>query len=441
MHSNWSTEELVPIGSLRPYGVMLRRRSRRHISKLQRSLRRFGQVAPIIVSSSNEIIDGHAVWEALKANNSAEIRVVRVTHLNESEIRALRLQLNRAAQNSVWQKPELKAEIESLLEIGFDLDDTGFETAEIDGLLNLDIPDANVIETGEEIPAVAKLAVSEVGQIFQLDNHRLGCGDAGDEAFVRSVCNNSYADCVFTDPPYNLRIPGVVSGEGKHQHNNFVQASGEMSRPEFGTFLRERLEVLRVCCAAHAVLFVCTDWRHTLELLTAAEQLGLPHLNTCVWGKTNPGMGAPWRSQHEFVHVFKASDAAYRNNVELGRFGRNRSNLWIYGGMTAFSRDRDVLLSSHPTVKPVALIADALRDVTRRGDLVLDSFCGTGSTIAAAEEVGRRCCAVELDPLYVDVAIRRWQKLTGRDALCIQTAETFDAMTERRLPKDSGDVE
>lgn len=439
MRLNSLTPEWVAIDSLRPYPIELRRHSRRQISKLRRSIDRFAQVVPIIASSTGEIIDGHAIWEALKANGAAQVLIVRISHLNDSEVRALRLQLNRAAQDAVWQKPQLKAEIGALLEISFDLDLTGFETVEIDGLLNLDIPSASVVENAEGVPPLADRAISEPGQIFQLNDHRLGAGDAGDLAFVRSVCNDRKIDCVFTDPPYNLKIDGVVTGNGKHRHRAFVQASGEMPKAEFCTFLRERLEVLKLCCADHAVMFVCMDWRHSLELLVAAEQLKLIHLNTAVWAKTNPGMGSLYRSQHEFVHVLKAGENPHRNNIELGRFGRNRSNLWTYAGMTAFGKDRDELLSSHPTVKPVPLIADAIRDVTRRGDLVLDSFCGSGSTIIAAEETGRPCCAVELDPLYVDVAIRRWQTVTGCDAVCVDTRETFNSIAERRLLKSDGD--
>jgi DNA modification methylase len=431
--------EWAAIHSLRPYPAELRRHSRRQISKLRRSIDRYAQVVPIIVSSTGEIIDGHAIWEALKANGAAEVLVVRVSHLNDAEVRALRLQLNRAAQDAVWQKPQLKAEIGALLEIGFDLDLTGFETVEIDNLLNLDIPGANVVEDAETIPPLADRAVAQLGQIFQLNNHRLGCGDAVDLAFVKSVCDQRKVDCVFTDPPYNLKIDGVVTGNGKHRHREFVQAAGEMPKADFCYFLRERMEVLISSCADHAVIFVCMDWRHSLELLVAAEQLKLPHINTAVWAKTNPGMGTLYRSQHEFVHIFKAGEKPHRNNIELGRFGRNRSNLWTYAGMTAFGKDRDELLSSHPTVKPVPLIADAIRDVTRRGDLILDSFCGSGSTIIAAEETGRLCCAVELDPLYVDVAIRRWQNVTGCDAVCVNTGETFNSIAERRLLKSDRD--
>jgi DNA modification methylase len=235
----------------------------------------------------------------------------------------------------------------------------------------------------------------------------------------------------FTDPPYNVKIEGFASGKGRVHHREFVKASGELSSQEFFKFLSKSLDVLRASCSQHALIYAFMDFRHVLELLAAGRALNLPLVNLCVWVKNNGGMGALYRSRHELICVFKAGAEAHRNNVELGRFGRNRSNVWDYPGMTAFGRERDELLSQHPTVKPVALVADAIRDVTRRGDLVLDPFLGSGSTLIAAEETGRACAGVELDPRYIDVAIRRWQKATGRDAVHVGTGRNYDDLANR----------
>jgi DNA modification methylase len=235
----------------------------------------------------------------------------------------------------------------------------------------------------------------------------------------------------FVDPPYNVPIAGFVSGKGRVQHREFVQGVGELSADQFTAFLVDSLAVLQRSATDAALLYACMDWRHLYELLAAGRQCDLELFNICVWAKTNAGMGSLYRSQHELVCVFKAGSANHGNNVELGRHGRNRSNLWTYRGLNSFGADRNELLASHPTVKPVLMIADAIRDVTKRGDAVLDTFLGSGSTLMAAEETGRICFGVDLDPLYVDVAVRRWQRKTRRDALHAETGESFDDLANR----------
>jgi DNA modification methylase len=310
--------------------------------------------------------------------------------------------------------------------LSFDLELTGFDTWEIDHTLNLDLPEYNVSEDEKEIPPVATIPISAKGDIWLCGRHRVGCGDALDQVLVDSVRDGRKADVVFTDPPYNLKIGGFVSGKGSVQHREFVQAAGEMSAAEFTSFLVTALDVLQTSSMPGAVIFACMDWRHVFELIDAGRQRNLELLNICVWAKTNAGMGSLYRNQHELICVFKTGSAPHINNVELGRHGRNRSNLWTYRGLNAFGQDRDVLLASHPTVKPVLMIADALRDVTKRGSVVLDTFMGSGSTLMAAEETGRVCLGTEIDPLYVDVAIRRWQNKTAGDAIHAVTGELFN---------------
>jgi DNA modification methylase len=208
--------------------------------------------------------------------------------------------------------------------------------------------------------------------------------------------------------------------------------SGEMSKEEFKSFLLRFLVALPPMLVNGAILFVCMDWRHLREILDAGDQADLELKNVCVWAKSNAGMGTFYRSQHEFVLVFKHGDAPHQNNFELGQRGRSRSNVWSYRGVNTFGKDRMELLGAHPTIKPVALVADALRDVSRRGEIVIDPFLGAGSTLLAAEETGRVCVGVEIDPAYVEAAIRRWQKQTGRDAVRASTGETFQAALERR---------
>jgi DNA modification methylase len=242
---------------------------------------------------------------------------------------------------------------------------------------------------------------------------------------------------VFTDPPYNVKIDGFVSGLGQTRHAEFAMASGEMTREAFTTFLADFIAALLPSLANGAVLFICMDWRHMRELINAGERHGLQLKNLCVWSKTNAGMGSLYRSKHELVFVFKHDPRSHQNNVELGRYGRNRSNVWEYAGVNVFGKDRMELLGSHPTVKPTGLIVDALKDVSSRSDIVVDAFLGSGSTLIAAEEIGRVCVGIEIDPAYVEVAIRRWQKRTRRDAVLAVTGETFEALeTRRRAGRD-----
>jgi DNA modification methylase len=208
-------------------------------------------------------------------------------------------------------------------------------------------------------------------------------------------------------------------------------ASGEMSRKEFVAFLIAFIAAPKPSLADGAILFVCMDWRHAGELLEAADQQELEFKNLCVWVKSNAGMGSFYRSQHELVFVFKSGQGPHQNNFGLGKHGRTRSNVWQYRGINAFGKDRTELLGAHPTVKPVAMIADALRDVSRRDEIVLNPFLGSGSSLIAAEDVGRICIGNEIDPAYVDTAIRRWQRRTGRDAVNSATGETFSAVADR----------
>ena len=320
----------------------------------------------------------------------------------------------------------------------FDLDLTGFDTPEIDHYLNLDLPQANVEENGSDIPPVGVRAVSSLGTIWRLGNHCVGCGSATDPAFVSRVLDGRAASVCFVDPPYNIKVDGFITGKGRHRHREFVQGAGEMSTDEYFGLLRDSLLVLKDFCTPTALVYACIDWRHVMEMTVAGRACDMPLYTICVWTKTNGGMGGIYRNAHELVCVFRAGTETPLDNVELGRHGRNRTNVWSYPGMSSFGKERGELLGSHPTVKPVAMIADVLRDVTKRGDVVLDTFLGSGSTLMAAQETGRICCGVELDPLYVDVTIRRWQNATGRDAVLIDDRRTLQRRCSTAAGSPSG---
>ena len=241
---------------------------------------------------------------------------------------------------------------------------------------------------------------------------------------------------VFTDPPYNVPIEGHATGLGSIHHRPFAMATGEMSQPAFAVFLARTLRNHAAFCRGGALLYACIDWRHTVELLAAAREADAELQNLCVWVKDNGGMGSLYRSQHELVFVFKTGSGPHRNNVQLGRFGRNRSNVWRYPGVNSFSRKTEEgnLLALHPTVKPVGMVADAILDCTARGDIVLDGFLGSGTTLIAAERTGRRCFGVELDPAYVDTIVKRWQRLSGGKAQHPESGRSFDDLARDPEP-------
>jgi DNA modification methylase len=425
--------EHVPIAQLKPYPETPRIHNRKKRRKLASLLRRFGQVVPVVVDKAYQIIDGHAVVDALKELGSEDVAVTIVRNRTLAEIRALRLALNRIVEEAKWDQGKLRTELFELLELGFDLELTGFDAIEIDMTLNIEQPTTGIVEEAlaEDLEPASEAKVVARGDVWLLRDHVIACGDSQDAELLRRLMGERKAAVVFTDPPYNVKIRGFVSGLGKTTHREFAMASGEMSEEEFKSFLVRFLAALLPLLVNGAILFVCMDWRHLREILDAGDHADLELKNLCVWAKSNAGMGTFYRSQHELVLVFKHGDAPHQNNFELGQRGRSRSNVWSYRGVNTFGKDRMELLGAHPTVKPVALVADALRDVSRRGEIVIDPFLGSGSTLLAAEETGRVCIGVEIDPAYVEVAIRRWQKQTGRDAVCAVTGETFQAALER----------
>ena len=375
--------EKVPLVRLKPYAGALRSHNCKKRRKLQSLLQRFGQAVPILIDENHQIIDGHAVIDALKELGHAEVAAIIVRNRTPAEIRALRLAVNRIVEDVEWDQGKLRTEFRELLDLGFDLELTGFDAVEIDMALDIELPTSGVVEEAEKEdvePAGEAMAVVK-GEIWRLGRHLIACDDSQNAELFSRLMGASRAAVVFTDPPYNVKIGGFVSGLGKTIHREFAMGSGEMTEEEFKSFLVCFLASLLPSLAGGAILFVCMDWRHLREILEAGDHTGLELKNLCVWAKSNAGMGTFYRSQHELVLVFKHGDAPHQNNFELGQHGRSRSNVWSYRGVNTFGKDRMELLGAHPTVKPVALVADALRDVSRRGEIVIDPFLGSGSTV------------------------------------------------------------
>ena len=372
-----------------------------------------------------EILDGHLICEALKANGATTVRAIVVRGLSPIEIRALRLMLHRSADDAIWDEAAVRDELQAILDGGLDLDLSGFETAELDKILGGDVPRANIFETVCDIPQTFMNAVSQPGDIWLCGRHRIGCGNARDLHFAQQVCGGRVANVCFVDP-----IGAFIAGEGRDQE--LPEGSGEKSLDAFASF-RDALLVLKALCAMNALIYACTDWRHIVELTVAGRACGMRTETIAIWVKNNPGIASLYRDGHEMVVVFHAGPDQPGNNVDLSKYSAYRSNVWHYPSPSAFGPNRDELSVSQPSLKPITLISDVLRDVTKRGDLVLDSFIGVGSTMMAAEETRRVCAGLELDPLHVDFTIGRWQRATGGKAIHAGSGRSFDDCARRAL--------
>ena len=439
--------------SLKPNPRNARTHSKKQVRQIADSIQQFGFNTPILVDDKLGVIAGHGRLQAAKILGLEEVPVVCLSHLNAAEKRAYILADNKIALNAGWDGELLSSELAELTELlpdlDLDIDLTGFDAGEIDLILSDHEAQSPSSNEEDEVPCVKEITVSKRGDIWQLGAHRLLCGDARDASAVRDLMRSETAQMVITDPPYNVKVQGHVGGRGKTKHDEFAFASGEMSDEEFRDFLCNSMACMLDQSAPGALLYIFMDWRHIEILLSVGRELGLIHKNICVWSKTTPGQGSFYRSAHELVVLFAIPGAASTNNVQLGKHGRNRTNVWTYPGVNTFQSGNAGELSLHPTVKPVAMIAEAIKDASKRRGIVLDSFLGSGTALLAAEKVGRRCYGVEYEPKYVDIAIRRWQQMTGKDAVLAQRNGddkespsnddcTFDALSMAASP--NGDV-
>jgi DNA modification methylase len=420
-----------PIAELKAHPGNPRTHSKKQIRQIARSVEQFGFTNPILLDQQDRVLAGHGRLAAARLLVMAQVPTIRLAEMSEAQKRAYALADNRLAEAAGWDRELLALELRyiSELEVDFDLELTGFEMAEIDLLLD---PAAGAPDTLDRLPEADGPPVTTPGDLWCLGRHRVLCADATSAAAFERVMAGKAAQLVLTDPPYNVPTDGHVCGLGRTRHPDFAMASGEMSEAEFTAFLTTVLGHAAGHSADGALHFVFMDWRHLIELLTAGRAIYRELKNLCVWVKDNGGMGSLYRSQHELVLVFKNGNATHVNNVELGRHGRNRSNVWRHPGVNSVGAGRAEELRLHPTVKPVQLVADAILDASKRRGVVLDPFLGSGTTLLAAERTGRQACGLEVEPRYVDVAIRRWQEHTGRAAVHVESGLTFDGLAEHR---------
>jgi DNA modification methylase len=421
-----------PISELKPSPHNARTHSKRQIRQIFNSLQEFGWTNPILIDRDGNVIAGHGRLQAAKMLGLTSVPTITLEDLSPEQIRAYVIADNRLAELAGWDPEILTVEFEYLLALDvFDVTLTGFEVGEIDQIL---LDGEGGPDSADVLEGLTGTSVTRPGDHWMLGKHGIFCGSALDPNSYIALLGNRKASLIFADPPYNVRIAGNVSGRGAVRHADFAMASGEMTDDQFRSFLNVSLRLLAQYSTSGSVHFLCMDWRHANHLVGVGEQVYGELLNLCVWVKDKGGMGSLYRSAHELIFVFKNGRGKHRNNIQLGVYGRDRTNVWRYPSASTFSHQGDEgnLLALHPTVKPVAMIADAILDCSARGEIVLDSFLGSGSTLIAAERTGRVCCGVELNPQYVDVAIRRWQRHTGASALHLVTGKSFDELSAER---------
>src|SRR5215216_6725632 len=429
--------EHVSVRSLRPYQRNARRHSKAQIKQIAASIERFGFSNPVLIAGDDEIVAGHGRVAAAKLLGIETVPAVRLSHLTEVEMRAYVVADNKLALNAGWDREMLAIELQGLVDLDFEVELTGFSLSEVDIVLDearesaTDSADASIEDT---IPLYRHdgPAVTQPGDLWTVGRHRLICGDARETAAYATLLGDEAVDLICTDPPYNVLIDGHVCGSGRIRHRNFAMGVGEMDKDQFTRFLVDTLGPAAARCRDGAIAYVFMDWRHMGELLNAGEQVFSELKNLCIWNKTNGGMGTFYRSKHELIFVFKVGAAQHVNTFGLGETGRYRTNVWDCAGVNTFRDGRLDDLEMHPTAKPVGLLADAMKDCSRRGAIVLDPFGGSGTTLIAAQKSGRVARLIEYDPAYCDVILRRFEAATGTSATLASTGQTFEDVAEAR---------
>jgi hypothetical protein len=421
-----------PLAGIRAYDGHARKHPEKQIIQLMASMTQFGFAMPLLIDEAGTLIVGHARLEAAARLGLADVPVIVAGHWSASQVKAYRLADNQLARHATWDERLLRIEIQSIIDLDeVSIEVMGWETAEIDVLLGDTAIDNTDVD--DDLPVEDANVVAQLGDIWLLGNHRLLCGSSLELESWARLMDGAQGAMVLTDAPFNVPVNGHVSGSGRHAE--FAMASGEMSEAEFTAFNEAYLRNMTAHLKDGAIVMAFMDHKHLYELMTAARAADLQHLNLCVWSKTNGGMGSLYRSQHELVLVLKHGKAPHTNTVQLGKHGRYRTNVWNHAGANSFGSSRDADLAAHPTVKPVGLLAEAIRDVTHHGEIVLDAFSGSGSTILACERTRRVGYAIEIEPRYIDVAIRRWEAMTGEQAILEFSKQTFaEVSADRQAP-------
>lgn len=442
---NWASHaalqlaiQYVPTDSLSLPNRHPRRKNKKAIRQVADSIENFGFNNPICVGDNNTVRVGVVRLLAAKELKLSLVPIIRLSHLTDVQLRLYSIADNKLSELSGWDDEVLAAELAELDSLTDNLELTGFSLAEIEDRIHPAVPAS---KADDDIPERGGVPVSQLGDIFIFEGgHRVICGDARDSKVLEALMQSDKARIVTTDPPYGIAILGMVSGKGRVQHREFVMGAKGTTEEELLDLLTSSAANMAAWTVDGGMHFIFMDFRHMKEIVLMGEAVYKDRpKQVCVWVKASGGMGSFYRSQHEFCFIFKVGSAPHINNFGLGGTGRYRTNCWFYDGQSGFHSGRDEELAMHPTVKPVAMIMDVIKDCSNKGDIVLDGFGGSGTTLVAAHKTKRRARLVELDPLYVDVIIRRFQSLTGTPAIRERDGRTFDDIfAEQQLM--TGDV-
>ena len=424
--------EHISISTLHSSKQRARKHSAAKLEKLARNIQTFGFVLPVLIDENDQVIAGYA--RVMAANDHlgiTSVPAVRISHLNDAEKKAYSIADNQLTLDAEWDLNVLQQLTIDISDAGLDIALTGFSQDELNALLDpLELPLLNADDNPSPPDDVD--IVTLPGDIWLLGKHKVMCADSTQQSSYTKLLGDQQARMVISDLPYNLKVQGMISGLGKNQHAEFQMASGEMSEAEFTTFLSSTFEILVNNTSDGSIHFHFMDWRHIHEITVAGRTHYSELKNLCVWNKSNAGMGSLYRSKHELIFVYKSGQAPHINNIKLGKHGRYRTNVLDYPGANAFGPERDEHLAAHPTVKPVQLVADLMLDCSRRGDLILDPFLGSGTTVLAAQQTGRVAVGIEIEPRYVDVTIQRYETMTGKKVTHAETGLTFDDLRTQR---------
>jgi len=419
--------EHCPVDTLKLHVRKLRKNDRAHVRGIANAISMLGFNVPLLIGKNNVLIDGGSRLQAAKLLDLSSVPCIRVDHLDATEQRLLRLAVNRLGEKGSWDLGELEEEFKELIIADAPIEISGFGADEVEQLVNA--VDQDGLETVDLAPSTGP-AIARLGDLFRLGTHWLICGDGSDPTVIRRLMGHDVARFVFTDGPCNVAIGGEAT-DGKARE--FANASGEMTEVKFLSFHRKWIEAVLPCLADGGLLGTFIDWRSLPRVHAAATASALTPLDLVVWAKANAGAGGLYRSQHELLPLFKKGSASHVNNLSFGKRARSRTNLWTYPGGSSSGSGARKGPSDHGSAKPTAMLEDALIDLTNRGDIVLDPFLGSGSTLVAAENSGRACRGVDLSPLFIDVIIRRYEALTRATAVLADTGEPFAALAARRL--------
>jgi DNA modification methylase len=420
----------LPISELKPDSNNPVDHKPKQIRQIAHSIDEFGFITPVVIDRNKNVIAGHGRILAASLLGWTKVPTISVDHLNEAQIKAFRIADNKLTQNSTWNERLLGEQLKFLAEseLDFSIEVTGFEMGEIDMFIEGLAEQSEDNDPADTLPENQTASpVTRAGDRYLLGDNAIICGNALDETLYRQLLGQERAAMTFADPPYNVPIEGNVGGLGAIKHGDFAMACGEMSKQQFTAFLSRLFSLLALSSLDGALQYICMDWRHVGEVLAAGEKVYTELMNICTWIKNHTGLGGFYRSRHEFVFVYKSGRAQSRNNVMLGKYGRDRTNVWMYPSPRTPSEEGN-LLELHPTVKPVRMIGDAILDCTARGDILLDPCLGSGSSVIAAERTGRRCFGLEIDAHYADTVIRRWQRYTGGQALHAASGKSFNQL-------------